>query len=69
MTNPSNQPSIVRNNLLNIEGYTPYCGSIGHCPYPRTHFNGFQFVCKHCGWVSQFEEEFIQEYKSIWGIK
>lgn len=60
--------SIVRKNLLTEEYYTGYCGK-DMCSYrwPRTIFNGHQFVCK-CGWVSAFPEEFINEYKKQWGL-
>jgi predicted RNA-binding Zn-ribbon protein involved in translation (DUF1610 family) len=65
---------IVRNNLMNEKGYTPYCGnnisiwSEGGCRNPRTYFNGNQFVCPFCGWVSVFPDEFIKRYKEKWGI-
>ena len=59
------QPTIVRRNLMERPGYTPYCGS----DYPtcragltRTRFNGRQFECT-CGWQSNFEAEFIDQYK------
>ncbi len=59
--------SVVRDNLLNREGYVPYCGN-GMCilGMPRAHFDGKQFAC-HCGWRSNFEPEFIAEYKAKWG--
>ena len=61
--------SIVRKNLMNEAGYSPYCGYSGcRFMYPRTVFNGKQFVCK-CGWTSDFPEEFIEEYKKKWGLK
>lgn len=58
--------SIVRDNLLTREGYTPYCGA-ERCNrgMPRTTWNGSQFECR-CGWQSQFPVEFIAEYKAIW---
>lgn len=58
--------TIVRHNLMTKEGYTPYCGS-DHCTlrWPRTTFNGNQFTCS-CGWTSQFDSIFIQEYKLKW---
>lgn len=60
--------SIVRDNLMNEEGYSPYCGN-GSCPTsPRTYFNGSQFQCPHCRWVSRFPDEFIEEYKEKWDI-
>lgn len=57
--------SIVRENLLKVPGYTPYCGN-ENCSYhwPRTEFNGSQFAC-HCGWRSTFEAEFIEKYKAF----
>lgn len=58
--------SIVRDNLMNEKGYSPYCGSMGPCALPRTHFDGEQFFCKHCGWRSGFPEKFINEYKKKW---
>lgn len=56
--------SIVRENLLKVRGYTPYCGA-DKCAWhwPRTRFNGSQFACG-CGWVSSFEPEFIAQYKA-----
>ena len=38
--------SIVRKNLLTESNYKPYCGA-NKCIalYPRTVFNGMQFVC------------------------
>ena len=34
--------------------------------WPRTRFNGHQFVCPECGWKSDFEKEFIDEFKKRW---
>ena len=58
--------SIVRENLINVEGYTPYCGSniprppVGNgCDNPRTVFNGEQCVCLKCGYKTTFPNEFI----------
>jgi hypothetical protein len=56
--------SIVRDNILNRPGYTPYCGGAGMCGMPRTEFDGEQFKCPHCGWRSGFEAEFIERYKA-----
>ena len=63
--------STVRENLLNQKGYTPYCGGASYkiCRMPRTKFNGQQFECPECDWVSQFPEEFIKEYAEKWGIE
>lgn len=66
--------TIVRENLMNEKGYTPYCGSmtprppVGNgCDNPRTKFNGEQFVCPKCGYVTRFEKDFIDRYKAKWG--
>lgn len=58
--------SIVRWNLMECEGYTPYCAGSLHMF--RTIFDGEQFVCRACGWRSQFEPEFIEKYKAKWGL-
>lgn len=67
--------STVENNLMTQPGYTPYCGSnvprppVGNgCDNPRTVFNGSQFVCPKCGYVTSFPPEFIEQYKNRWGI-
>ena len=63
--------STVRNNLMYRPMYTPYCGSTvmikgNTCSWPRTKWNGSQFHCPECGWVSNFPPEFIEEYKKKW---
>lgn len=68
--------TIVRKNLLTRKGYTPYCGDELCKPrtlrsperWPRTNFNGEQFVCPKCGWTSSFPIEFIDVYKMTWKI-
>jgi hypothetical protein len=66
--------TIVRENLMNEKGYSPYCGNDlsrntkGGCDNPRTKFNGEQFVCPKCGWLSKFPQEFIKRYKEKWGL-
>lgn len=59
---------IVRDNLMNRSGYTPYCGAEA-CTYrmPRTFFKNGQFECL-CGWRSSFEPEFINKYEAKWSI-
>lgn len=65
--------SVVRENMLTQRGYTPYCGNLrysptggnGTCSMPRTFFNGSQLECPNCGWKSNFEPEFIEEYKKF----
>lgn len=52
--------SIVRNNLLTRLGYVPYCGR--DACFSRAGFDGEQFKCR-CGWRSNFEPEFIEQYK------
>ncbi len=55
--------SLVRQNMLTKPGYVPYCGKYDcKCRWPRTKFNGAQFVCD-CGWESGLEPEFIERYK------
>jgi hypothetical protein len=61
--------SIVRDNLMNQQGYTPYCGNEDcRLHMPRTRFNGRQFVCG-CGWESDFPADFIAGYKEKWPTK
>ena len=62
--------SIVRENLMNEPGYTPYCGSSScHLRQPRTTFNTrtSQFYCL-CGWNSTFPTDFIDRYKEKWNL-
>jgi hypothetical protein len=65
------EETIVRDNLMNRQGYAPYCGS-HKCVYrsPRSVWDGIknQFTCK-CGWVSHFPQDFIIRYKEKWGLK
>lgn len=66
--------SIVRDNIMNREGYAPYCGGYlseqtGCRTGPRAPFNGSQFECPHCGWQSAFEPDFIKAYKEKWKHK
>ena len=58
--------SIVRENLMTEKNYSPYCGSNTCKSMPRAKFNGEQFVCPSCGWISEFPIEFIAEYKNKW---
>lgn len=66
------EESIVRENLMTRKGYSPYCGNnisrsdIGGCDNPRTKWNGEQFECPRCKWVSQFPLDFIERYKAKW---
>lgn len=61
--------SLIRDNLMTREGYSPYCGS-PTCKYhwPRTHFIRGQFRCA-CGWASEFDEAFIKQYKQKRGLQ
>jgi hypothetical protein len=62
--------TIVRENLMTQEGYTPYCGNNisrtdkGGCDNPRTKWDGEQFGCPKCGWHSEFPADFILRYKA-----
>lgn len=66
--------TIVRENLMNEEGYSGYCGNDksrykeGGCSNPRTKWNLSlnQFVCSECGWISQYPDDFIKRYKEKW---
>lgn len=64
--------STVRNNLMNQKGYAPYCGGgIDRCiDMPRSKWDVKlnQFKCPKCGWVSEFPDDFIQRYKTKWGL-
>ncbi|KQS76842.1 hypothetical protein ASG25_15595 [Rhizobium sp. Leaf384] len=58
--------SIVRDNLMNREGYRPYCGNVNcSAGMPRTHYIKGQFQCG-CDWRSSFEPEFIAAYEAKW---
>lgn len=60
--------SLIRDNLMTREGYSPYCGNEKcYAMWPRTTFDGEQFKCR-CGWRSQFPADFIAEYKAKWKI-
>ena len=60
--------SIIRNNLMNEKGYTPYCGD-DNCrkgmPRAKWDKEKEQFVCS-CGWVSKIAPDFIKRYKERW---
>ena len=68
--------SIVRENLLNVKNYSPYCGNdlprntSKGCDNPRTKWSKErnQFYCPHCFWVSAFDDEFIKQYKTKWNV-
>ncbi len=61
--------SIVRDNIMEREGYSPYCGA-EKCAlhWPRTRYVLKQFQCD-CGWRSSFEPEFIAAYEAKWASK
>jgi hypothetical protein len=69
------ETSIVRNKLMTVKDYTPYCGNnisrrlINGCSNPRTKFNGQQFCCPECKFITSFPIDFIEKYKEYWGIK
>lgn len=66
--------SIVRDNLIRQEGYTPYCGNNisrfekGGCNNPRMNWDGNQnqFVCPNCNYTTEFPKGFIERYKAKW---
>ena len=59
--------SLIKRNLMEQQGYSPYCGAERcYLTWPRTLFDGKQFTCR-CGGRSGFEPEFIAEYKTKWG--
>ena len=60
------EASIVRQNLMDREGYTPYCAGSLH--FIRTVFDGEQFVCRACLWRSEFPTDFIERYKAKWEL-
>ena len=68
------ESTIVRENLMTIKDYTPYCGNNlsryekGGCNNPRTiYIKGLeQFQCPHCQWLSTFPKDFIIRYKEKW---
>lgn len=70
-----NEISIVRENLMTVPNYIPYCGdmdkpsyAVGGCDNPRADFNGKQFVCSKCKRTSEFPTDFIDRYKSKWNL-
>lgn len=67
------ESTVVRENLMNEPGYTPYCGAamkpVGRqCTMPRMAWNPDlnQFKCPHCGFVTEFPADFITRYKAKW---
>ncbi len=64
-TNFMQEETIVRENLMNDKSYTGYCGSHmnSSCSWPRTKWDGEQFVCPECGWRSKYPDDFIKRYK------
>lgn len=59
--------TFMQQKLMERKGYRPGCGVCR--PFQRTVFNGEQFECKYCGWVSGYDKDFIQIYKQKWGMK
>lgn len=70
------EETIVRENLMNKQWYTPYCENPKPrnyptgCSNPRTRFDfeKKQFICPACGWQSDFPGDFIQRYITKWNI-
>lgn len=69
------ESTTIRENLMNQEGYTPYCGNqlptvqFGGCDNPRTIFKNGQFVCPKCGFRTSFPSEFIERYVKKWNLE
>lgn len=64
------ESSVVRENLMTREGYSPYCGNWNckvHSPRTTFHVSIGQFGCP-CGWWSLFPVDFINRYKKKWGL-
>lgn len=62
------EETIVRQNLMDKLGYTPFCGSPTcnlHSPRTTWDMGKKQFTCG-CGWVSEFPDEFIERYLQRW---
>lgn len=62
------EETIVRENLMTLPEYTPYCGSdscILRNPRTSWSISNNQFVCG-CSWVSKFHSVFIKKYKKKW---
>lgn len=61
--------SLVQNNLLTRVGYAPYCGNVRCKTLKRTDFNGDQFTCFSCGWVSKHSIAFLNKYYAKKGLQ
>lgn len=60
------EASIVRENLMTREGYSPYCGNFKcSAGMPRTQYTSGQFQCR-CGWRSDFPRDFLDRYEERW---
>lgn len=60
------EETLVQQNLMTREYYAPYC--LACSTMLRVKFNGDQFVCSKCGWVSKFPLDFIKRYKKRWSL-
>ena len=61
--------SPVQNNLLTRVGYAPYCGNVCCIALKRTVFNGDQFTCVSCDWVSNHSIAFLNKYCAKKGLR
>ena len=63
------EETVVRENLMAQENYSPYCGA-EKCflRNPRAKWDNYkyQFTCR-CGWTSSFPSDFIERYRVRWG--
>lgn len=70
------ESSLIRENLITIKNYTPYCGNnisrneYNGCDNPRTIWSKEkqQFYCPDCFWESVFPDDFIKRYKDKWSV-
>jgi hypothetical protein len=58
------EATLIRQNLMDRENYSPYCMDCS--TMARTFWNGSQFECSCCGWVSEFPSDFIERFKVKW---
>lgn len=58
--------SIVRRNLMEREGYAPYCLSCNTMHRLKWTPELSQFKCGSCGYVTAFPEDFLAIYKERW---
>jgi len=60
------EETIVRQNLMNEKGYTPYCYRCTGLIRVKWNEKLDQFRCPVCSWTSEFPKDFIDRYKTKW---